>query len=276
MTDRTTEEAKREAFEAHMKADWGGDPGWNWRNPDGSYVYTESEWLAFQAALQWQAEQQNGEALPKIASEVRIMLGSATELFDGIGDIVGYQIKTGALHRILGLLSGAGHPVAIAAKNQSVALAASPHGVPPQPSSIQQRAIYLHEKAAMPWPDAEELALNEAGIDARAIDELIGECGYAGLASMLCTDDELRRFTRSVLVHQPASSLPQAPQGEQTHTLVPDSALRWLFGEEGEFECPPEKYFRGKPPGYWWRSVFREKAGLSAPPPLAQGDSNGV
>lgn len=72
------------------------------------------------------------DVLPKIVNELRIMLGSATELSDGIGDIVGYQIKTGALHRILGLLSGAGHPVAIAAKHQSVALPPSQQagGVP--------------------------------------------------------------------------------------------------------------------------------------------------
>lgn len=40
--------------------------------------------------------------------------------------------------------------------------------------------------------------------------------------------------------------------------VVPKSALAWLFGEEGEFECPPDKYFRGKAPAYWWRSKFRE------------------
>jgi hypothetical protein len=46
----------------------------------------------------------------------------------------------------------------------------------------------------------------------------------------------------------------QVPEG---YKLVPVSALQWLFGEAGEFECPPERYFRGKSPTYWWRSVFR-------------------
>ena len=131
MTDRTAEEAKREALIARCERD-AHNLTFPFMAPTIKEQHEAAQTLMDCAAvLQWQAEQQKGEALPKIASEVRIMLGSATELFDGIGDIVGYQIKTGALHRILGLLSGAGHPVAIAAKNQSVALAASPHGVPP-------------------------------------------------------------------------------------------------------------------------------------------------
>ncbi len=52
-----------------------------------------------------------------------------------------------------------------------------------------------------------------------------------------------------------ALSTPAVPAG---HVLVPESALRWLFGEEGRFECPPNRYFRGKPPAFWWRGVFRD------------------
>lgn len=135
------EDKAREAFETHMKADWRGRESAAWRNPDGSYIYTESEWRAFQAALQWAASQQAAEGWSEL---------------------------------------------------------------------VQKRAADLHHKAAMPWSDAEALALNEVGIDNRAIDELIGECGYAGLQSMLCSADELRQFTRSVLVHQPP---PPATQG---------------------------------------------------------------
>lgn len=72
---------------------------------------------------------------------------------------------------------------------------------------LLSRAIELHEKAGMPWVDAEELALSEAGIDDAILDELIGEAGYSGLESMLTTVDELRRFTRSILVHQPLAAL---------------------------------------------------------------------
>ena len=32
-------------------------------------------------------------------------------------------------------------------------------------SAVQARAIELNEKAFMPWPDAEALALSEAGIE---------------------------------------------------------------------------------------------------------------
>lgn len=181
MTDRTTKEAKREAFES-----------WFIRK----YLRASQDSLdlqpdlgicqAWQAALQWQAEQQKGEALPKIASEVRIMLGSATELFDGIGDIVGYQIKTGALHRILGLLSGAGHPVAIAAKNQSVALAASPHGVPPGYVLAAGGAAREADREAMRMalealkvltdePTPAYVAISKADAAIKALEQRVGE-----------------------------------------------------------------------------------------------------
>jgi len=57
------------------------------------------------------------------------------------------------------------------------------------------------------------------------------------------------------------AALRDAPQAEPVvpdgFVLVPESALRWLFGKEGEFVCPPENYSRGKEPPFWWRSVFR-------------------
>lgn len=58
---------------------------------------------------------QHGETLAQIADDVRIMLASSTELVDGLGNVTGYQIKTGALHRIIGRLVCAGHPVTIPA-----------------------------------------------------------------------------------------------------------------------------------------------------------------
>lgn len=55
-----------------------------------------------------------------------------------------------------------------------------------------------------------------------------------------------------------------AQQGKaEGFVLVRKEAIDWLNGES-DFECPPERYFRGEPPRYWWRSVFREKAGLTA------------
>lgn len=86
------------------------------------------------------------------------------------------------------------------------------------PTSILKRATELHEKGFMPWAEAEELALSEAGIDDAEIDELIGNCGYAGLSSLLTTEDELRTFTRSVLVHQP--HIAPTTQQEAAYTSV--------------------------------------------------------
>jgi len=91
------------------------------------------------------------------------------------------------------------------------AAAPTPPTAPAQASEgaapLLSRAIELHEKAGMPWVDAEELALNEAGIDDAVLDELIGNCAYSGLSSILAGEDELRQFTRSVLVHQPFAAL---------------------------------------------------------------------
>lgn len=55
--------------------------------------------------------------------------------------------------------------------------------------------------------------------------------------------------------------------------MVPRSALRWLFGEEGEFVCPESRYFRGKPPTYWWRGVFRELIAKTAQPAAPTPDT---
>ncbi|WP_420102478.1 hypothetical protein [Bosea sp. (in: a-proteobacteria)] len=71
-------------------------------------------------------------------------------------------------------------------------------------TSLRARALELHEKGFMPWREAEELALREAGIGDSAIDELIYECSDSGCSPILCSKDELRKFTRAVLVHQPA------------------------------------------------------------------------
>ena len=82
--------------------------------------------------------------------------------------------------------------------NQSLTVA-QPVQAQGVPSGVQARAIDLHEKAGMPWPDAEQLALSEIGADDAAVDELIGESG--GLDQILLKPDELRQFTRSILVH---------------------------------------------------------------------------
>jgi hypothetical protein len=65
-----------------------------------------------------------------------------------------------------------------------------------------------------------------------------------------------------------AGAAPVNPAVPVGYVLVPQSALDWLFGcsEEKDFDCPPEMYFRGKQPPYWWRSVFRKMIEDATPP----------
>ena len=51
--------------------------------------------------------------LQQIRDHLNVMLASAIPNFDGgnDGDVMGYHIRTGALHKIIGLLSGIGLPV---------------------------------------------------------------------------------------------------------------------------------------------------------------------
>jgi ribA/ribD-fused uncharacterized protein len=53
------------------------------------------------------------EVLRQIQQHLNVMMGNATPNFDGgnDGDVTGYHIRTGALHRILGLMSGVGLPI---------------------------------------------------------------------------------------------------------------------------------------------------------------------
>ena len=53
--------------------------------------------------------------LAGVAADLTVMLASATELHDARGNVTGYTIKNGALHRILGRMAGLGHPVVVPA-----------------------------------------------------------------------------------------------------------------------------------------------------------------
>jgi hypothetical protein len=57
----------------------------------------------------------NDDLLKQIAAHLTVMMGSAVPDFDGgsDGEVMGYRIRTGALHKIIGLLAGAGHPVIV-------------------------------------------------------------------------------------------------------------------------------------------------------------------
>lgn len=49
----------------------------------------------------------------------------------------------------------------------------------------------------------------------------------------------------------------KSPMTAEDYTPVRTEVLLWLLGERGDFECPPEQYFRGKPAPYFWRSHLR-------------------
>lgn len=95
------------------------------------------------------------------------------------------------------------------------------------------------------------------------------ECGVIRMSQVMNADlqDALVRFAKRLAAPaQPAAG--GVPGG---FALVPESALRWLFGEEGRFECPPDRYFRGSPPPFWWRGVFRD---LMAAPQAGSGEKS--
>ena len=86
---------------------------------------------------------------------------------------------------------------------------AAPAQAVPLSPALAMRAEALRLNAGMPWHQAEEAALSEVGIHDAEIDELIGECAPVGLDSLITGEDELRRFTRAVLVH--GSGIKAAP-----------------------------------------------------------------
>lgn len=83
-----------------------------------------------------------------------------------------------------------------------------------------------------------------------------GEYGEFGARGFVSCADELQAVIAALSAKPEGEAV--APDG---WVLVRREAIDWLNGES-DFECPPDRYFRGKPPRYWWRSVFREKAGL--------------
>lgn len=113
------------------------------------------------------------------------------------------------------------------------------------------------------YPEQDHILLGEhylRHVDAMTREGLHAKSAIA--AQLAWRDAEIERLRGELGARSTAAQ----PADEMV--TIPRSALRWLFGEEGEFECPARLYFRGKPPGYWWRTVFREK--IAAPPAAAQ------
>lgn len=99
------------------------------------------------------------------------------------------------------------------------------HGQAPG-NSILSRVEELHNKAFMPWREAEHLALSEAGIGNSKIDELIGECSSSPVVTLL-DDEEVREFVRSILVHSGSlyTTPPTPPAGVPDGYAAVDAQL---------------------------------------------------
>lgn len=110
------------------------------------------------------------------------------------------------------------------------------------PTGLLARAEELHEKAFMPWNQAEKLALSEVGVDDGQIDELIGNSSPTSLTTLL-DPEEVREFVRSVLVYA------QAAQTAPDH--LPDARkMIALLSHGGPREQPSHQVFGIIDPDY--------------------------
>lgn len=76
---------------------------------------------------------------------------------------------------------------------------------------------------------------------------------------------------KDIVSATPAPVAQEVPDG---YTPVRTDELLWLLGENGEFECPQEQYFRGNPAPYFWRRRLRAAMLAATPAPAAHvGDS---
>lgn len=89
--------------------------------------------------------------------------------------------------------------------------------------TLLNRATDLHEKAQMPWSEAEKLALDEAGITFSSVEELIGNCARSGVDSLLTTPNDIREFTRAILVHSCGLAAHRPAQQSQARDLHPET-----------------------------------------------------
>lgn len=101
------------------------------------------------------------------------------------------------------------------------------------PNGLLKRAVDLHEKAGMPWAEAEELALSEAGIEDSHIDELTWNTEHATIVTLL-SEEEVREFTRTILIYgQPLlSASPAAPEAAK-----PDNWQQYAQDGENAQQC---------------------------------------
>jgi hypothetical protein len=89
---------------------------------------------------------------------------------------------------------------------------------PVEARSLFDRANDLHDKAAMPWTEAEKLALSEQGIDDAQIEELIHEHASTILVEFTKGWEDLQEYTRALLVHAVTHPAPKQAQAQEPVT----------------------------------------------------------
>ena len=87
----------------------------------------------------------------------------------------------------------------------------------------------------MPWQEAEKLALSEAGIEDRHIDELTGNTDHATICSLL-SKEEVREFTRTILIYGQhlLSAAPTPPAQPAEKVPLTDEDVEWVVNDLGE------------------------------------------
>ena len=114
-------------------------------------------------------------------------------------------------------------------------------------ASLAERVDSWHKRN--PTPSASPVALT---------DEQIIEISKS--VQLAAYPDEILAFARAILAASPATA-----QGEG-FALVKAETIEWLLGERGEFECPLDQYFLGKPAPHFWRRALREAIAAARPP----------
>ena len=194
-----------EAFDAHMGAECWTDPAYQ---PDASTW--AAAWKAAKRDLEPAQPSAQGEAVT--LADVLDALNVFNKPRPSDGDepwTENDSISVKHLPDFINIIAVAWFDQPRPMTTMLASAPAAPAQAVPLSHALVMRAEALHLNAGMPWHQAEEAALSEVGIHDAEIDELIGECAPVGLESLITGAEELRRFTRAVLVH--GSGIKAAP-----------------------------------------------------------------
>lgn len=124
-------------------------------------------------------------------------------------------------------------------------------GRPKSVAMIEEALVYLRRRRLAQLDQSEPVAwIPAAMLDPATRQDFFTACAFQVNANSI-----------PLYIHPDRT---QAPGESGEWVLVRKEAIDWLNGESGEFVCPPDRYFRGEPAPYWWRSVFRDKAAIAA------------